>query len=70
MRLDPSVTSEEWEQRLRQAAIRLWGERRLTALAENLKGIAASLYQLANYTPASEEEPFLLDAEPFPYEET
>ncbi|MFQ5879843.1 MAG: hypothetical protein ACE5IZ_06715 [Dehalococcoidia bacterium] len=69
MRLDPSLSVEEWRQLLRQEALRTWGEERAQALAELLDRTAMALGRVANYPLASEEEPFLLGAEPFPSEE-
>lgn len=69
MRLDPSLSVEEWRQLLRQEAARTWGEQRAQALEEVLERTAAALRGVANCPVASEEEPYLLGAQPFPYEE-
>lgn len=69
MRLDPSLSAEEWQNILHQEAERTWGEERAQALTASLREMAAALWRVANYHLTSEEEPFLLDAEPFPYKE-
>lgn len=69
MRLDPSLSIEEWRQLLRQEAVRTWGEQRAQALEEGLERTAIALHGVANFPLAGEEEPYLLGAQPFPYEE-
>lgn len=69
MRLDPSLSAEEWRELLRQEAARTWGQERAQALGELLDRTATALRRVANCPLASEEEPFLLAAEPFPSEE-
>jgi len=69
MKLDPSLSVEEWRELLRQEAIRTWGEQRAQALEEGLARMAQALRGVANYPLASEEEPYLLSAQPSPYKE-
>lgn len=69
MRLEPTLGLEEWRERLRQEALRTWGEERSQALAPMLERTAAALHTVASYPLAPEEEPFPLGADPFPYPE-
>jgi hypothetical protein len=68
MQLDPSLTKEEWLRLLQQARERVWGDEHSPALNDLLDRLAIALQTTANYDIASEEEPYLLDAQPFPPE--
>jgi hypothetical protein len=66
MRLDPSLTKEDWLQLLQQEANRIWGSQRSPDLGALLERLATALHTTANYEVPAEEEPYLLDTEPFP----
>ncbi len=70
MQLDPSLSKDDWLKLLQQAQERVSGSEHSPALNDLLDRLAIALRTTANYDVATEEEPYLLDAEPFPPETT
>jgi hypothetical protein len=69
MRLDPTLSVQDWADSLRAEGIRTWGEPWAEAQAESIKRLAASIQRVVSYPVATEEEPFLLAARPGPFQE-
>lgn len=69
MRLDPTITVEQWRQLLTEEAVRTWGQQRAEALARPLEQIAAAIHGVCNFPLDPEVEPYLLSAEPLPPED-
>jgi hypothetical protein len=70
MQLDPSLSKDDWLNLLQQARERVWGNEYSPALNDLLERLAIATLTTANYEVATEEEPYLLDAKPFPPETT
>jgi len=69
MRLDPTLTAQQWADLLLAEGARTWGEAWAEAQAESIKRLAASIQRVVSYPVATEEEPFLLAARPGPFQE-
>lgn len=69
MRLDPTLSAQDWAASLREEGIRTWGEAWAEAHAESIKRLAASIQRVVSCPVATEEEPFLLAARPGPFQE-
>lgn len=69
MRLDPTLTAQQWADLLLAEGVRTWGAAWAEAHTESITRLATSIQRVVSYPVATEEEPFLLAARPGPIQE-
>jgi hypothetical protein len=69
MKFDPSLTEQEWASLLTVEADRTWGQERSPLLGSALSDLARAIQRVVNVPVDSQEELYLLNAQPLSLED-